>query len=85
MFFNCTTKDKSCTEESRLRFMQMQTCKTMDLRVRRQSETAMKIAQFLEKHPKVTKVQTLNLIGTLKLEEGIEIGTRRRRHEELNV
>ena len=65
--------------------MQMQTCKTMDLRVRRQSETAMKIAQFLEKHPKVTKVQTLNLIGTLKLEEGIEIGTRRRRHEELNV
>merc|ERR1712078_592334 len=37
-------------------FMQMQTCKTMDLRVRRQSETAMKIAQFLEKHPKVTKV-----------------------------
>ena len=56
-----------------------------ELRVRRQSETAMKIAQFLEKHPKVTKVQTLNLIGTLKLEEGIEIGTRRRRHEELNV
>merc|ERR1719478_221795 len=37
-------------------FMQMQTCKTMDLRIRRQSETAMKIAQFLEKHPKVTKV-----------------------------
>jgi len=37
-------------------FLQMQTCKTMDLRVRRQSETAMKIATFLEKHPKVTKV-----------------------------
>jgi cystathionine beta-lyase/cystathionine gamma-synthase len=37
-------------------FPQMQTCKTMDLRVRRQSETAMKIATFLEKHPKVTKV-----------------------------
>ena len=65
--------------------MQMQTCKSMALRVTRQSETAMKIAKFLEKHPKVTKVQTLNLIGTLKLEEGIEIGTRHRRHEELNV
>jgi cystathionine beta-lyase/cystathionine gamma-synthase len=37
-------------------FIQMQTCKTMDLRVRRQSENAMKIAMFLEKHPKVTKV-----------------------------
>jgi cystathionine beta-lyase/cystathionine gamma-synthase len=37
-------------------FIQMQTCKTMELRVRRQSETAMKIAKFLEKHPKVTKV-----------------------------
>jgi len=37
-------------------FIQMQTCKTMDLRVRRQSENAMKIATFLEKHPKVTKV-----------------------------
>merc|ERR1719409_2618642 len=37
-------------------FIQMQTCKTMDLRVRRQSETAMKIATFLESHPKVTKV-----------------------------
>merc|ERR1719407_237995 len=37
-------------------FIQMQTCKTMELRVRRQSETAMKIATFLEKHPKVTKV-----------------------------
>merc|ERR1719387_3030576 len=28
----------------------------MSLRVRRQSETAMKIAEYLEKHPKVTKV-----------------------------
>merc|ERR1719207_44933 len=37
-------------------FIQMQTCKTMPLRVRRQSETAMKIATFLETHPKVTKV-----------------------------
>jgi len=37
-------------------FLQMQTVKTMDLRVRRQSASAMKIAQFLEKHPKVTKV-----------------------------
>jgi cystathionine beta-lyase/cystathionine gamma-synthase len=37
-------------------FIQLQTCKTMELRVRRQSETAMKIATFLEKHPKVTKV-----------------------------
>jgi cystathionine beta-lyase/cystathionine gamma-synthase len=37
-------------------FQQMQTAKTMDLRVRRQSASAMKIAQFLEKHPKVTKV-----------------------------
>jgi cystathionine gamma-synthase len=30
--------------------------KTLDLRVRRQSESAMKIAQFLETHPLVTKV-----------------------------
>jgi cystathionine beta-lyase/cystathionine gamma-synthase len=37
-------------------FLQMQTVKTMELRVRRQSASAMKIAQFLEKHPKVTKV-----------------------------
>jgi cystathionine beta-lyase/cystathionine gamma-synthase len=37
-------------------FMQMQTCKSMALRITRQSETAMKIAKFLEKHPKVTKV-----------------------------
>jgi cystathionine beta-lyase/cystathionine gamma-synthase len=37
-------------------FLQMQTTKTLDLRVRRQSSNAMKIAQFLEKHPKVTKV-----------------------------
>merc|ERR1719359_2598988 len=37
-------------------FMQMQTAKTMPLRVKRQSESAMKIATFLETHPKVTKV-----------------------------
>jgi cystathionine beta-lyase/cystathionine gamma-synthase len=37
-------------------FIQMQTCKTMDLRVRKQSANAMKIATFLESHPKVTKV-----------------------------
>merc|ERR1719437_415437 len=37
-------------------FMIMQTCKTMALRVRQQSKTAMAIAEFLEKHPKVTKV-----------------------------
>merc|ERR1719161_259567 len=34
----------------------MQTTKTMALRVRQQSKTAMQIATFLEKHPKVTKV-----------------------------
>merc|ERR1719460_2494808 len=37
-------------------FMIMQTSKTMALRVRQQSKTAMAIAQFLESHPKVTKV-----------------------------
>merc|ERR1719169_159635 len=37
-------------------FLQMQTTKTMGLRVKQQSETAMKIAKFLETHPKVTKV-----------------------------
>jgi cystathionine beta-lyase/cystathionine gamma-synthase len=37
-------------------FMILQTSKTMALRVRQQSETAMKIAQYLESHPKVTKV-----------------------------
>merc|ERR1712216_720616 len=37
-------------------FIQMQTTKTMDLRVRKQSDSAMKIATFLESHPKVTKV-----------------------------
>ena len=37
-------------------FLQMQTTKTMPLRVRQQSNTAMKIATFLESHPKVTKV-----------------------------
>lgn len=37
-------------------FMVLQTSKTMGLRVRQQSKTAMAIAEFLEKHPKVTKV-----------------------------
>merc|ERR1719272_1634699 len=37
-------------------FMIMQTTKTLGLRVRHQSQTAMKIAEFLEAHPKVTKV-----------------------------
>merc|ERR1711972_148754 len=37
-------------------FMILQTSKTMSLRVKRQSETAMAIAQFLESHPKVTRV-----------------------------
>merc|ERR1711976_550438 len=37
-------------------FMVLQTSKTMALRVRQQSKTAMEIAEFLEKHPKVTKV-----------------------------
>merc|ERR1712007_37258 len=37
-------------------FMVLQTSKTMALRVRQQSKTAMEIAEFLESHPKVTKV-----------------------------
>merc|ERR1712151_1253838 len=37
-------------------FMILQTSKTMALRVKQQSKNAMDIAQFLEKHPKVTKV-----------------------------
>jgi len=37
-------------------WMIMQTTKTMALRVKQQSANAMKIAQFLESHPKVTKV-----------------------------
>jgi len=37
-------------------FLMLQTSKTMDLRVRKQSASAMKIAQFLETHPKVTRV-----------------------------
>merc|ERR1712125_177312 len=37
-------------------FMILQTTKTMALRVRQQSATAMKIATYLEAHPKVTKV-----------------------------
>merc|ERR1719408_371939 len=37
-------------------FMILQTSKTMALRMRQQSKTAMAIADFLEKHPKVTKV-----------------------------
>merc|ERR1711920_84067 len=37
-------------------FIILQTTKTMALRVKQQSKTAMQIAEFLEKHPKVTKV-----------------------------
>jgi len=37
-------------------FLILQTMKTMGLRVRRQSESAMKIATFLEGHPQVSKV-----------------------------
>merc|ERR1711933_628815 len=37
-------------------FMVLQTSKTMALRVKQQSANAMAIAQYLEKHPKVTKV-----------------------------
>merc|ERR1712113_161809 len=37
-------------------FIVLQTSKTMALRVKQQSENAMAIAQFLEAHPKVTKV-----------------------------
>jgi len=37
-------------------FMILQTTKTMALRVRQQSKTALAIAEFLESHPKVTKV-----------------------------
>merc|ERR1712050_376120 len=37
-------------------FIILQTTKTMALRVRQQSKTAMAIAAYLEQHPKVTKV-----------------------------
>jgi len=37
-------------------FMVLQTTKTMALRIRQQTATATKIAQWLETHPKVTKV-----------------------------
>jgi len=37
-------------------FFQLQTCKTMGLRVEKQSKNAQKIAEWLETHPKVTKV-----------------------------
>jgi cystathionine beta-lyase/cystathionine gamma-synthase len=37
-------------------FMILQTSKTMGLRVKQQSKNAMAIAEYLEKHPKVTKV-----------------------------
>lgn len=36
-------------------YMMLQTMKTMSLRVQRQSESAMKIATFLESHPKVER------------------------------
>merc|ERR1719424_2551837 len=37
-------------------FLILQTSKTMALRVRQQSKNAMEIAEYLEAHPKVTKV-----------------------------
>ena len=37
-------------------FLQLQTCKTMQIRVWKQSQTALEIAKFLEAHSKVTKV-----------------------------
>jgi len=37
-------------------FMQMQTTKTMGLRLEKQSKNAMKIAEFLETHANVIKV-----------------------------
>ena len=37
-------------------FLQLQTCKTMDVRVRRQSGNALEIARFLEGHANVLKV-----------------------------
>ncbi|KAF4685751.1 Cystathionine, partial [Perkinsus olseni] len=36
--------------------IQMQTVKTLELRIQRQSETAMKICKFLEGHPKCSRV-----------------------------
>lgn len=38
-------------------FLQLQTCKTMVLRIRQQSETAMTIAQMLKTHPAVEQVR----------------------------
>jgi len=38
-------------------FLILQTSKTMELRIRRQSETALKVAHMLEKHPKVDVVR----------------------------
>jgi cystathionine beta-lyase/cystathionine gamma-synthase len=38
-------------------FMVLQTSKTMGLRIKRQSETAQKVADFLESHPKVDVVR----------------------------
>jgi cystathionine beta-lyase/cystathionine gamma-synthase len=37
-------------------YTQLQTCKTMQLRVEKQSQTALLCAQMLEKHPKVERV-----------------------------
>lgn len=37
-------------------FYQLQACKTMGLRIRQQSATALKVATFLESHPAVEKV-----------------------------
>merc|ERR1711998_115971 len=38
-------------------FYQLQTCKTMALRIRQQSATAQKVAEFLESHPMVEAVR----------------------------
>jgi cystathionine gamma-lyase len=37
-------------------FLQLQACKTLGLRIRQQSETAFKVATFLEAHPAVLRV-----------------------------
>merc|ERR1711918_283815 len=38
-------------------FYQLQTCKTMALRIRQQAATAQKVAEFLESHPMVEAVR----------------------------
>ena len=48
-------------------FFQLQTCKTMALRVKKQSETAMKIAQFLENLEDRKSRPSINLRSTIIL------------------